>query len=70
MSQKYNYAECLVQEALDTKVVKIALSPEAPEDKNIYYRCSGYEEFIELLAKAPIFTSVDDFTIKTVLNIY
>lgn len=76
--QKYSYAECVVQTALDTKEVTIALASrdklgikkDSPEDKTIFAYCDGgYEEFIEMIAKDPVFTSAEDFNIKSILKL-
>jgi hypothetical protein len=75
--QKYTYAECVVQTALDTKEVTIALAPrdklgikkDSPEDKTIFHYFNGYEEFLEQLAKEPVFTSTDDFNIKSIVKL-
>lgn len=75
--QKYSYAECVVQTALDTKEVKVALAPRdvlgikeaSAEDKTIFHYFNGYEEFLEQLTKEPVFTSTDDFNIKTILKL-
>lgn len=78
VDQKYNYAECLVQKPLDTEVVTIALSTRgslgiekgSALDKKIFHYCDGYEEFLTLLVKEPIFTSPEDFSIKSVNKLY
>lgn len=76
--QKYSYAECVVQTALDTKEVTIALASrdklgikkDSPEDKTIFAYCDGgYEQFIEMVAKDPVFTSAEDFNIKSILKL-
>lgn len=78
VDQKYNYAECLVQKPLDTEVVTIALSTRnylgikkgSALDKKIFHYCNGYEEFLTLLIKEPIFASPEDFSIKSVNKLY
>lgn len=76
--QKYTYVECVVQTALETKKVTIALSSrgklgikkDSPEDKTIFAYCDGgYEQFIEMIAKDPVFTSPEDFNIKSILKL-
>ena len=76
--QKYTYVECVVQTALDTKDVTIALASRdklgikknSPEDKTIFAYCDGgYEEFLEWLTKEPVFTSAEDFNVKTILKL-
>ena len=76
--QKYTYVECVVQTALDTKEVTIALASrdklgikkDSPEDKTIFAYCDGgYEQFIEMIAKDPVFTSAEDFNIKSILKL-
>lgn len=75
--QTYRFAQCLVQLPLDTKEVTIALASRdclhiekgSQEDKKIFYYCKSYNEFLELLVKAPVFTSPEDFTIKSVIKL-
>lgn len=76
--QKYTYVECVVQTALDTKEVTIALASRdklgikkgSAEDKTIFAYCDGgYEQFIEMIAKDPVFTSTEDFNIKSILKL-
>lgn len=76
--QKYTYAECIVQTALDAKEVTIALASRdklgikegSTEDKTIFAYCDGgYEQFIEMIAKDPVFTSAEDFNIKSILKL-
>ena len=76
--QKYTYVECVVQTALDNKEVTIALASRdklgikknSPEDKTIFAYCDGgYEEFLEWLTKEPVFTSAEDFNIKSILKL-
>lgn len=76
--QKYTYVECVVQTALDTKEVTIALASRdklgikkgSAEDKTIFAYCDGgYEQFIEMIAKDPVFTSAEDFNIKSILKL-
>lgn len=75
--QTYRFAQCLVQLPLDTKKVTIALASRdclhiekgSQEDKKIFYYCKSYNEFLELLVKAPVFTSPEDFTIKSVIKL-
>lgn len=76
--QKYTYVDCIVQTALDTKEATIALASrdnlgikkDSPEDKTIFAYCDGgYEQFIEMIAKDPVFTSTEDFNIKSILKL-
>jgi hypothetical protein len=75
--QKYSYAECVIQTTIDTKEVMVALAPRdvlgikkgSAEDKTIFHYFNGYEEFLEQLAKEPVFTSTEDFNIKTILKL-
>jgi hypothetical protein len=76
--QKYTYVACVIQTALDTKEVTIALASRdklgikknSPEDKTIFAYCDGgYEQFIEMVAKDPVFTSAEDFNIKSILKL-
>jgi hypothetical protein len=76
--QKYTYVECVIQAAYGTKEVTIALASrdklgikkDSPEDKTIFAYCDGgYEQFIEMIAKDPVFTSAEDFNIKTILKL-
>ena len=75
--QKYTYAECLTQTPIDTKEVMVALAPRdklgikkgSAVDKTIYHYFNGYEDFLEQLVKDPVFTSTDDFNIKSVLKL-
>ena len=76
--QKYTYAECIVQTALDTKEVTIALASrdklgiekDSELDKTIFEYCDGgYEELLEWLTKDPVFTSAEDFNIKSILKL-
>lgn len=76
--QKYTYVDCIVQTALDTKEATIALASrgalgivkDSAEDKTIFAYCDGgYEEFLEWLTKEPVFTSAEDFNVKTILKL-
>lgn len=75
--QKYTYAECLVQTALDAEEVTIALAPRdvlgikegSAEDKTIFRYLGGYDEFLECLTKQPVFLSTDDYTIKSIIKL-
>jgi hypothetical protein len=76
--QKYTYVDCIVQTALDTKEVTIALASReklgikkgSAEDKTIFAYCDGgYEEFLEWLTKEPVFTSAEDFNVKSILKL-
>lgn len=76
--QKYTYVECVIQTVPDTKEVTIALASRdklgikkgSAEDKAIFAYCDGgYEQFIEMIAKDPVFTSAEDFNIKSILKL-
>lgn len=77
VNQTYRFAQCIIQLPLDTKEVTIALASRdclhiekgSQEDKKIFYYCKSYNEFLELLVKAPVFISPDDFSIKSVIKL-
>lgn len=76
--QKYTYAECVVCTPIGTKEVLIALASrdaigikkDSAEDKTIFkYFDGGYEELLEQLTKEPVFTSTEDFNIKSIIKL-
>ena len=75
--QKYTYAKCLIQLPLDSKEILVALAPRenlgiekgSEMDKTIFHYFNGYEELLEQLTKLPVFTSADDFNIKSIIEL-
>ena len=75
--QKYTYAKCIIQLPLDNKEILVALAPRenlgikkgSEVDKTIFHYFNGYEELLEQLTKQPVFTSADDFNIKTIIEL-
>lgn len=75
--QKYTYAKCLIQLPLDNKEILVALAPRenlgikkgSKVDKTIFHYFNGYEELLEQLTKQPVFTSTDDFNIKSIIEL-
>lgn len=75
--QKYTYAKCLIQLPLDSEEILVALAPRenlgiekgSEVDKTIFHYFNGYEELLEQLTKQPVFTSADDFNIKSIIEL-